>query len=470
VRTDSRTLAGGSAGTVSGEVGAGRLLGLPGFRVLAVAEYADEVELFLETTAEETGCPLCGVLATLHDRKARQVRDLPLAGRPTVLTWSKRVWRCREPLCLQGTWSERTQAIRPKAVLTERARVDACRRVGQDAASVALVAHDLGVDWPTIMRAVTEYGLKILDEQWLHTAVRRRGVDETAFLRATATSHTRFVTGLVDLVPAGGGPARLLDVVEGRSGKVVTDWLDERGPQWCAEVEVAALDPFRGYQNAFTAKLPTATVVLDCFHAVKLAHTAVDTVCRRVQHETLGHRGRKDDPLYRIRRVLLRGAEHKTQASYGRLLAGLDTGDPTGDVTAAYIAAQELRHVYPATSPTAARQRLHRFYWACAKHGVPELEQVGGESVQCPLVQLLGGGDDLLRAPGQKDLVERVAVCLGDRRGCEAAGAAGGEVVLGEHLDAGGRGGADQDRLGHGRTSATCRRGSSLHRNAQRRC
>lgn len=132
MRTDSRTLPGSSVSTTSGEVGAGRLLELPGFRVLAVAEYAHEVELFVETTAGETGCPLCGVLATLHDRKPRRLRDLPLAGRPMVLTWSKRVWRCREPLCLQGTWSERVEAIRPKAVLTERARVDACRRVGQD--------------------------------------------------------------------------------------------------------------------------------------------------------------------------------------------------------------------------------------------------------------------------------------------------------------------------------------------------
>ena len=66
---------------------------------------------------------------------------------------------------------------------------------------------------------MTEYGQQILDQQWLHTAVVKLGLDETAFLAATATSHTQFVTGLVDLAPAGGGPARLLDVVEGRSAR-----------------------------------------------------------------------------------------------------------------------------------------------------------------------------------------------------------------------------------------------------------
>jgi transposase len=220
--------------------------------VLAVGEVGGEVELLIETTDSVTGCPVCGVVAVLHDRKPRLVRDLPLGGRPAVLVWFKPVWRCEEPVCPQRTWSEISEVIRPRAVLTERARAEACRRVGQDAISVAQVARDLGVGWPTIMRAVREYGQQILDEQWLHTAVTKLGLDETAFLTATATRPTQFVTGLVDLAPAGGGPARLLDVAPGRSGAMVRNWLDERGPEWCAEVQVAALDPFRWVSESRT--------------------------------------------------------------------------------------------------------------------------------------------------------------------------------------------------------------------------
>jgi transposase len=43
---------------------------------------------------------------------------------------------------------------------------------------------------------------------------------------------------------------------------------------------------------------------LDAFHVVLLGFAAVDDVRRRVQHHTYGHRGRRDDPLYGIRRVL----------------------------------------------------------------------------------------------------------------------------------------------------------------------
>ena len=93
-------------------------------------------------------------------------------------------------------------------------------------------------------------------------------------------------------------------------------------------VTTAALDPLRGYERALRAALPGATVVLDAFHAVRLAQQAIDDVRRRVPQDTLGHRGRKGDPLYGIRRVLQRGAEHLSPTAYGRLLAGLDVGDP----------------------------------------------------------------------------------------------------------------------------------------------
>lgn len=36
----------------------------------------------------------CGVRATGHGRRAVEVRDLPIMGRPVRLVWRKRVWRC----------------------------------------------------------------------------------------------------------------------------------------------------------------------------------------------------------------------------------------------------------------------------------------------------------------------------------------------------------------------------------------
>ena len=91
------------------------VLGLPGFEVLAVSEYGGELEQAVQTTAEQGWCPGCGVQARLHDRRPSWVRDLPAAGRPVMLVWVKRVWRCMEPRCATRTWTERSPAIRPRA-------------------------------------------------------------------------------------------------------------------------------------------------------------------------------------------------------------------------------------------------------------------------------------------------------------------------------------------------------------------
>jgi hypothetical protein len=83
--------------------------------------------------------------------------------------------------------------------------------------------------------------------------------------------------------------------------------------------------------------LPHATRVLDAFHVTRLGFAAVDDARRRVQQDSTGHRGRKHDTLYGIRRVLRRGHEHLTDVAWDRLLTGLDVGDVDGQVAAAWI-------------------------------------------------------------------------------------------------------------------------------------
>ena len=86
--------------------------------------------------------------------------------------------------------------------------------------------------------------------------------------------------------------------------------------------------------------LPDATQVADPFHLVKLANTKLDETRRRVQNETMGHRGRKDDPLYRIRRLLTKADERLTDKGRTKLVGLLDAGDPRGEVKMAWHAKQ----------------------------------------------------------------------------------------------------------------------------------
>lgn len=66
-------------------------------------------------------------------------------------------------------------------------------------------------------------------------------------------------------------------------------------PAWWREnIQWAALDLSGAYRASYHRALP---------HIVQLANLCLDRIRRRVQEETLGHRGRKEDDLYRIRKT-----------------------------------------------------------------------------------------------------------------------------------------------------------------------
>ena len=347
------------------------VLGMDGFVLLAAVEVDGELHQLVETEASVVGCFGCGTRALSKGRRKTKVRDLSCGGRPVVVVWAKRLWRCGDADCDVKTWSETSPLIAARASLTERARVEACRRVGRDNHAVAEVARSLGVGWATVMNAVRDHGEPLVDDPGRIGAVGGLGLDETAWLRANATRHTAFLTGFVDII---GG--RLLDIVAGRSARVVEDWLAARSEDWLAGVHTVAIDPHRGYANGVAEKLAHATLVVDPFHAVRLANLAIDDVRRRVQQEECGHRGRTGDPLYGIRRLLLRGNERLSERARARLEVGLAAGDPRDEVLDAWLAKEALRHMYAADTMAEAARRFDAFIKEAKSSAVPELHRL----------------------------------------------------------------------------------------------
>ncbi|MDP8929231.1 MAG: ISL3 family transposase [Actinomycetota bacterium] len=351
--------------------GATALLGMDGFVVGAQLEVDGEVWLSVETTADVAGCEACGTRAVGHGRRVVRVRDMPVGDRHTVLVWRKRIWRCPEPDCEVCTFSEDTDAVAPRAVATERARAEMCRRVGQDGHSVAQVARAFGVSWHAAMAAVVDHGRPRVDHLSRLRLPNAIGLDETSFLAATATHPTLLVSGFVDL-----DRHRLIDVVAGRSAAAVSSWLAAKPSAWLAGIATVVIDPYAGYAQGLAEGLPHARLVVDHFHAVRLANQALDEVRRRVQQQTLGHRGRRHDPLYRARRRLLTSHERLGAEAWARVSSLLDAGDPAGEVGAAYLAKELLREVYATTSLRLARRRLERFYRHCRHAEVHELARL----------------------------------------------------------------------------------------------
>lgn len=348
------------------------MLGLPGFRVLEVEETEAEVIIWIETSAILVGCPGCGVVATAHDRMPVEHRDLAAFGRPARLVWDKRRWRCEEPLCTARTWTETSPAFSARCLLTNRAGAEACRQVGRNARPVSQMADELGVCWQTVMAAVREHGEPLVDDPGRVGVVTALGVDETTWLSATKDHSTLFATGLVDLEAK-----VVIDVIEGNSARDLGSWLDAQPPAWCEQIRVVATDLAESYRSGLDGRLDHAIRVADPFHVVRLANRRLDQVRRRVQNQTLGHRGRKRDPLYRIRKLMLTGTERLEGPGLERMLLGLRLGDPDQEVLGAWLAKESVRDVYLADDPADAALLLDKTIEGCRTDSVAEIRSLG---------------------------------------------------------------------------------------------
>jgi transposase len=334
------------------------LVGLPAVTVLGIVDEAcGPLWIHVETRAERPVCGDCGGAVVVKDRPLVALVDLPAFGRPARLVWRKHRWSCVSPTCPVGSWTEEALSIAAaRLVMTDRAGRWVTEQVGRWGRTVNEVAVELGCDWHTVNDTVLAYGTALVDDDPDRIGtVSALGLDETLFVHRGRWRRQLWCTSIVD-VRAG----RLLDIVAGRRATEPCAWLAARGQDWLDDIEYATLDLSGPYRAVFDTMLPDATQVADPFHLVKLANTALDECRRRVQDDTMGHRGRKDDPLYRCRRLLTKADERLEEKGRTKLLGLLRAGDPRGEVTTAWHAKEAVRALYFHTDPDLALEWVTR--------------------------------------------------------------------------------------------------------------
>ena len=268
-------------------------------------------------------------------------------------------------------WRQDTsRAAEPRCKLSRRGLRWALEGIVVQHLTVARVAEGLGVAWNTANDAVLAEGKRVLiDDEHRFDGVAVIRVDEHVW------RHTRrgdkYVTVIIDLTPIrdGTGPARLLDMIDGRSKAAFKTWLAARAPAWREQIEVVAMDGFTGFKTAASEEVPVAVAVMDPFHVVRLAGDALDRCRRRVQQNLHGHRGRKDDPLYRARRTLHTGAGLLTEKQQHRLDALFDV-DEHAEVEVTWWIYQRMIAAYRHPDRAKGRELMVKLIDSIS-HGVP---------------------------------------------------------------------------------------------------
>jgi transposase len=338
----------------------------------------DRAELACRVVAADGWCRRCGAEGVVHDYVTRRVAHEPFGWRPTVLVITLRRYACSG--CGHVWRQDMTAAAERRAKLSRRALAWALHALVIGHLSVAQIAKALAVSWNTANDAVLAEGRRVLiSDPARFEGVRVLGVDEHVWRHTRAGD--KYVTVIIDLTPVAEqtGPARLLDMVEGRSKAVFAAWLAARPQAWRDAVEVVAMDGFTGFKTATTDELPEAVTVMDPFHTVRLAGDALDRCRRRVQLDLHRHRGQRNDPLYRARRTLHTGTELLTDKQKTRL-DKLFAVDEHAEVQVTWAVYQAMLAAYRQPDRDQGRSQMRRLIDSLA-NGVPaalvELRRLG---------------------------------------------------------------------------------------------
>lgn len=370
------------------ESDASRLFGLEGLAVERVEVDGCGGRVVHVVTADQgaSACPSCGVFSSSVKGKVRtRPRDVGYGTTSLRLVWHKKRWRCAQPKCPRGSFTERIAAVPTRARLTTRLRNELGYAVAEQARCVSEAASHYGVAWATVHNAFIAHVEPDLAAPL--PPVQVLGIDETRRGKPIWTQDLttgrwvltcdRWHTGFVDAAGTGG----LLAQVEGRSAAAAARWLTGQPQPWRQTITHVTIDLSASYAKAVRDALPDAVLVADRFHLVRLGNDTVTAVRQRVTWEHHGRRGRKVDPAWAVRRRLLTGYERLRPQTFTRMWNALvDTGDPGVEILHAYIVKEDLRALLAlaGTNPDRhlIRGRLNAFYNRAAASDSPEVHRL----------------------------------------------------------------------------------------------
>ena len=244
------------------------VLGLQGWVVTFMDFHAGELRLHIERTGGLHRCRRCGVKpAKAYDHGIRQLRDLPISGRPGYLFTTQ--WRIDCPIC-RAVVNEDNELCDEGQVMTRRYEHHLARLC--EWLPTQTVAALEGLSWGAVARVDRKY-LERRYQARRREKVTQICLDEVAF----AKGH-KYVTVVSDLVTR-----QVIWVGKDRSKATIAAFFAQLGPAATAAIEVVAMDMSPAYLAAVEEGAPQARIVSDRFHIMKYVHEAVDQVRREEQ-------------------------------------------------------------------------------------------------------------------------------------------------------------------------------------------
>ena len=311
-------------------------LTLRGLQVLSAKESTDLFVISAETISSMRDCPKCRVGGELiaFGRKEQEFRDMPVQGKHVRIFVSRRRYRCK---ACGKTSLELLPWAHEERYATKRL-VEAIERDALISPNFH-VAHRYGVDEKTIKNILDAYitrldaAVKFETPTWL-------GIGEVQIVGKSRALMTNIqLQTLVEMLPD-------------CNKTTIFAYLQSLETH---KVKVVSMAMRRPYRDAVREVIPHAVVVVDKFHVISLANSALESI-RKGWRSGLDAKGRKS--LKNDRSILLKRRQDLTVVELGEL-DHWKRNFP--DLIAAYNAKEMFFDMYDVTSAKLARIRYERW-------------------------------------------------------------------------------------------------------------
>ena len=239
---------------------------LRGYDCVDFKETEDEIAVRLRLPAP-TACEHCGTVGQLVKNGSRdmEITDLPVHDKPVSIWIDRQRFKCRACGC---TFRQTLPELSNHYQMTERLE----RHVRREVFNMThqALADRLNLSDRTI-RDIFNDELKRRNKAYVPEAPRYIGIDELYL----GGKYRCVITNLEERT--------FVDMLEFRNKPDVMAYL-QKLPN-AKDIEIASMDMWGPYRQAFRAVLPDVVIVVDKFHVTRMANEALENVRKALRSE-----------------------------------------------------------------------------------------------------------------------------------------------------------------------------------------
>lgn len=310
-----------------------------------------EVQVCLDVPSGMYPCPTCGFLCRIHQREDRYYSHPPMCEMGLVIR--ARIPKLRCDVC-DGWRQMEVSWARPKVSYTKKME-----------RYIFGLLEDMAVCSTGERTGVSMFVIWDMVRYRVGKALERMDLAGVCMLYLDETSSKKghnYITVVSDQ------NKRIIFVCEGKGSDTVDrlkDWIISHNgdPE---RISVVSCDLGEAYPAGVRRNFPSAVVVYDRFHAVKLANEAMDDVTRRYANIHEGLRG--------MRRKLMKNPSSLSDVEHKRIMRVVNDFREVGEC---YRLKNLLASIYDYGDKNTASEVLDLWFEECRRSGLPEMKRLG---------------------------------------------------------------------------------------------